>query len=156
MKSLAITLLLFSLSCFAQVQTINIGDFNIEYEMTGSGKHIVLLEAGMTRDLSDWDIIISDLAKMARVIRYSRVGNGNSSETTQQFSAEQYANHTKSLLDILKVNEPVIHISHSYGGMLARMFAAQYPNSVNALLFIDPSTEHDLDIVKKIDPIAPA
>jgi pimeloyl-ACP methyl ester carboxylesterase len=151
MKFLASISLLLSFSCLAQVQTINIGDFDIEYELSGSGKHLVLLEAGMTRDLSDWDTIIPDISKMVRVIRYSRAGNGNSSKTTQQFSAEQYANHTKSLLDALKVNEPVIHISHSYGGMLARAFAGQYPKSVNALLLIDPSTEHDLDIVKKID-----
>ncbi|XQW86467.1 alpha/beta fold hydrolase [Thalassotalea piscium] len=151
MKFLALTSLLFSFSCFAQVQTINIGDFDIEYEMSGSGKHLVLLEAGMTRDLTDWDTIIPDMSKIARVIRYSRVGNGHSSQTDQQFSAEQYASHTKSLLDRLKINEPVIHISHSYGGMLARAFAGQYPNSVEALLFIDPSTEHDLDIVKNID-----
>jgi len=151
MKLLTLISLLLTFSCIAQIQTINIGDFDIEYELSGSGKHIVLLEAGMTRDLSDWDIIIPDISKVARVIRYSRAGNGKSSKTTQQFSAEQYANHTKSLLDALKISEPVIHVSHSYGGMLARAFTGQYPNSVIALLLIDPSTEHDLDIVKEID-----
>jgi pimeloyl-ACP methyl ester carboxylesterase len=151
MKFLTLISLLLSFSSLAQVQKINIGDFDIEYELSGSGKYIVLLEAGMTRDLSDWDTIIPDMSKMARVIRYSRAGNGNSSKTTQQFSAEQYANHTKSLLNALNINEPVIHVSHSYGGMLARAFAGQYSDSVSALLLIDPSTEHDLDIVKKLD-----
>ena len=151
MKFLTLISLLLSFSSLAQVQKINIGDFDIEYELSGSGKYIVLLEAGMTRDLSDWDTIIPDMSKMARVIRYSRAGNGNSSKTTQQFSAEQYAFHTKSLLNALKINGPVIHVSHSYGGMLARAFTGQYPDSVSALLLIDPSTEHDLDIVKKLD-----
>lgn len=151
MKFLILTLLLSSFSCLAQFRTANIENFDIEYEMSGSGKYIILLEAGMNRDLSDWDSIVPDISKMARVIRYSRVGNGNSTKTTQQFSAEQYAKHTKELLDALNINEPIIHISHSYGGMLARAFAGQYPDSVSALLLIDPSTEHDLDIVKKID-----
>jgi len=51
MKFLASISLLLSFSCLAQVQTIKIGDFDIEYELSGSGKHLVLLEAGMTRDL---------------------------------------------------------------------------------------------------------
>ncbi len=151
MKFLALLSTIISFTCFAQVQTINIRDFDIEYELTGSGKHIILLEAGMGGDLSDWDTIIPSFSKFARVLRYSRVGNGNSTQTNQQFSAEQYAFYTKNLLDALKIKGPVIHISHSYGGMLARAFAAQYPDSVEALLLIDPSNEHDLDIAQEID-----
>ena len=152
MKLLSLMLALFcSVFCNAQIQKINIGEFKLEYEKTGTGENVILLEAGMTRDLKDWGNVITELAKTAQVIRYSRAGNGNSSATEQHFSAEQYATHTKRLLDALKINKPVIHLSHSYGGILARAFAAKYPNSVKALLLIDPASEHDLDIMRAIN-----
>lgn len=152
MKLLSLMLALFcSVFCNAQIQKINIGEFELEYEKTGTGENVILLEAGMTRDLKDWDNVITELAKTAQVIRYSRAGNGNSSATEQHFSAEQYATHTKRLLDALKINKPVIHLSHSYGGILARAFAAKYPDSVKALLLIDPASEHDLDIMRAIN-----
>lgn len=152
MKLLSLMLALFcSVFCNAQIQKINIGEFKLEYEKTGTGENVILLEAGMTRDLKDWGNVITELTKTAQVIRYSRAGNGNSSATEQHFSAEQYATHTKRLLDALKINKPVIHLSHSYGGILARAFAAKYPNSVKALLLIDPASEHDLDIMRAIN-----
>jgi len=144
-------ILVFSLPCFSQAQKINIGDFDIEVEVLGSGENTVLFEAGMTRDLNDWDAVFYKVAKIAQVIRYSRVGNGNSSKTTQHFSAEQYARHTKKLLETLHITQPIIHVSHSYGGIIARTFAAQYPKKVKALMLIDPASEHDLDIMRAID-----
>lgn len=146
-----LSILVFPLPCFAQVQTVSIGDFDIEFEISGSGENTVLFEAGMTRDLTDWGTVFSELAKIAKVIRYSRVGNGNSSKTKQHFSAEQYADHTKKLLETLHITQAVIHVSHSYGGIIARTFAAQYPENVKALMLIDPASEHDLDIMRAID-----
>ena len=150
--TLAITLV-FSFACYSQNQKVDIGEFEfeLEYEISGSGKYIVLLEAGMTRDLNDWEPVFDDIAKITKVIRYSRVGNGNSSKIKQHFSAEDYASHANKLLEVLNINKPVIYLSHSYGGLISRAFAANYPDQVNALLFLDPSSEHDLDIMREID-----
>lgn len=45
----------------------------------------------------------------------------------------------------------VIHVSHSYVGIIARAFAAKYPGTVSAMLLVDPASEHDLDIMRSID-----
>lgn len=130
---------------------INLGEHHIDYQISGSGKYTILLEAGMARDLSDWDAVVQYMAKEAKVIRYSRLGNGKSSKIKQQFSAEQYAEHSKILLDELDVTQPIIHISHSYGSIIGRIFAEKYPESVKAMMLIEPASEHDLDIMRKID-----
>lgn len=117
MKYLSVVFTLFISACaLAQVDKINVGVYEIEYEYIGTGENIILLEAGMTRDLQDWDIIVADLATMAQVIRYSRVGNGNSTQTEQHFSAEQYAEQTKGLLDALKIKKA----NYSYLALLWR------------------------------------
>jgi pimeloyl-ACP methyl ester carboxylesterase len=45
----------------------------------------------------------------------------------------------------------VILVAHSYGGNVARDFAVSYPKQIKALLLIDPSSEHDVDIMRAID-----
>ena len=45
----------------------------------------------------------------------------------------------------------MVLVAHSYGGLIVRKFAALYPERVKAILLIDPSSEHDLDIMRTID-----
>ena len=54
-------------------------------------------------------------------------------------------------MDKLQVAKPVILVAHSYGGSIARDFAAAYPDKVKALLMLDPSSEHDVDVLRAID-----
>jgi len=86
---------------------------------------------------------------MAKVIRYSHVGNGNSTHTGQFFSAEQGAEHTKKLLDALYIKQPIIHVSHSYAGIIARAFPFNYPEAIKSLLLIESSSKTELDIMRE-------
>jgi len=130
---------------------IKVHQFDIEYEISGKGKHIVLLEGGAGAGLSDWDPVFTRIAEHATVIRYSRVGNGHSTAIKQHFSSRDYADHARELLTRLNIQEPVILLAHSYGGNIARDFAANYQEQVKALLLLDPSSEHDVDIMRAID-----
>ena len=58
---------------------------------------------------------------------------------------------TTLLLKALKIEEPVIYVAHSYGAYIARVFAASYPDNIKALMLIEPASEHDVDIMRKID-----
>lgn len=134
----------------AGVKTATIGGYTIEYEVSGAGSEVIVLEAGGGGGLADWAAVHEPLAESARVIRYSRVGNGNSEKPEALFVVEDYASHLKGLLDHLRVQK-IIHVAHSYGGSVARVFAATYPEQVEALLLVDASSEHDVDIMRSID-----
>lgn len=142
--------LCFSLSA-AQSQFIKVNEFELEYEIAGNGKHTVLLEAGGSSAMTDWEPVFSLIAQQATVIRYSRVGNGNSTQVKRHFTSRDYADYASELLEKLKIYEPVIVVAHSYGGSVARDFAAAYPDKIKALLMLDPSSEHDVDILRAID-----
>ncbi len=135
----------------SNISTVNIGEYDLAYEIAGQGKHIILLEAGMGQDLSTWQPIFDDLTKIAKVIRYSRVGLGNSTTISRQLSVENSVSHLDKLLTSLKIDSPVILVSHSFGGIISRKFAATYPKRVKAMLLLDPSSEHDLNIMRTID-----
>lgn len=134
----------------AEIKEVEILGYKIEYEMTGSGNQFVLLEAGGGGGLADWHDIPKSLSKSATIIRYSRVGNGNSSKPETIFVAEDYAKHLADLLDQLGIRQ-IIYVAHSYGGSVARVFAAKYPERVAGLLLIDASSEHDVDIMRAIN-----
>ncbi|WP_290609792.1 alpha/beta fold hydrolase [Arsukibacterium sp. UBA3155] len=152
MKILSLVLVLSSLNlCALQSQFIKVNEFELEYEIAGSGEHIVLLEAGGGSAMTDWAPVFSQIAQQATVIRYSRVGNGNSTQIKRHFTSVDYANYASELLDKLNISEPVILVAHSYGGSVARDFAAAYPDKIKALLMLDPSSEHDVDILRAID-----
>lgn len=125
--------------------------YDIEYEIAGSGEQVIFLEAGGGSPLSDWDPVFDALAQEARVIRYARVGNGNSTQVRQHMLSSDYARHARQLLDYLDIEQPVIYVAHSYGGSVAREFAAAYPDRLKALMLLDPSSEHDVDVLRAID-----
>ena len=152
MKLLTFILVTLSFSLSAvQSQFINVNEFELEYEIAGSGKHTVLFEAGGSSAMTDWEPVFAPIAEQAKVIRYSRVGNGNSTQVKRHFTSRDYADYANELLKKLQITEPVILVAHSYGGSVARDFAAAYPDKIKALMLLDPSSEHDVDIVRAID-----
>lgn len=141
--------LLFTVNAYAAF--VKVGDFALEYEIAGTGKQIVVLEAGGSAGLNDWDPVFNAVAEHAKVVRYSRVGNGNSTVIKQHFTSMDYADHLNEFLLALNISKPIILVAHSYGGSVARDFAAKYPQQLNALLMLDPSSEHDVDILRAIN-----
>lgn len=143
--------LLFPVVAFANPDVVKVKGYELEYEIAGSGSEVILLEAGGSAGMSDWDPVFQRLSEHAKVIRYSRVGNGNSTAIQQHFTSRDYADQASTLLVELGIQQPVILIAHSYGGSVARDFAAAYPEQIKALLMLDPSSEHDVDILRAID-----
>ena len=135
----------------AQILKAKVKGYDVEYEMKGKGKHTILLEGGGGAGLTDWDPIYEPLTKMAKVLRYSRIGNGKSSAVKKNYSSEEYAEEAVLLLEALEISEPVVYIAHSYGAYIARVFAAEYPEKVSSLMLIEPASEHDVDIMRQID-----
>ncbi|BBN82209.1 hypothetical protein PA25_21940 [Pseudoalteromonas sp. A25] len=148
---LLLLLFLFSFNASSEVSFIKVKGYDVEYEIKGSGEHIVFLEAGGSAGLSDWDLIFEKLAKKTKVIRYSRIGNGGSEKIKKNYTSEEYAQEASLLLTALKIDQPVVYVAHSYGAYIARRFSSTYPDKVLALMLIEPASEHDVDIMRKID-----
>jgi len=136
-------------------QFADIGTYSLEYQVSGKSKTcFALFEAGAGFDLETFDPIFSQISQSCTAIRYSRVGQGKSSTLSSELSAKNYAEIAKKLLDHLHIEQPVIFVGHSYGGLVARYFADLYPEQTKALLLIDPGTKWESEIIAKIDPNA--
>lgn len=103
-----------------------------------NGKTIVLLH-GKNFNGYYFEETAKALAKEGfRVIMPDQIGFGKSSKPKQyQFSFQQLAENTKSILDDLKI-EKFIVLGHSMGGMLATKMAVMYPDNIEKLILENP------------------
>ena len=73
-----------------------------------------------------------------RVVIPDQIGFGKSSKPKQyQFSFQQLAENTKSIMDDLGVKKFIV-LGHSMGGMLASRMAVMYPENVEKLVLANP------------------
>jgi pimeloyl-ACP methyl ester carboxylesterase len=123
----------------------------IEYEIKKGGDLTVLFDAGAVSGMAGWDSIWDDLPAQITAIRFSRLGEGNSDSCTGQRSSSDYVKEVDQLISALKIDRPIVYVSHSLGGVTARNFSAQHKDDVAALLMIDPANPRDVDIVTQLN-----
>ncbi|KAF2092383.1 alpha/beta-hydrolase [Rhizodiscina lignyota] len=105
---------------------------------TNSSKTIMMLHGknfcGVT-----WNATIEVMRSQGyRVIVPDQIGFCKSDKpTAYQFSLQQLALNTKSILDSLDIKSLVV-MGHSMGGMLSTRFTLMYPNTVERLILVDP------------------
>jgi 3-oxoadipate enol-lactonase len=118
------------------------GGVHIEYDDAGKGKPIVLLHAfPLARTM--WRSQIEELQNHYRLIAPDLRGFGGSDGFTGSPSIEAFADDTASLLDALKISEPVVLAGLSMGGYIALAFAHKYPARLRALVLADTRAEAD-------------
>ncbi|HEY4272900.1 MAG TPA: alpha/beta hydrolase [Candidatus Udaeobacter sp.] len=134
-------------------------------ECRGTGSPTVVLISGTRGAYDDWTHVVDStgagevtkpsestvfpqVAKLTRVCAYDRSGtsrNDNtptgSSPVKQPTTAQQGVADLHVLLIAAKEPGPYILVGHSWGGLIARLFASTYPNDVSGLVLIDPASE---------------
>jgi pimeloyl-ACP methyl ester carboxylesterase len=85
-----------------------------------------------------WQQTVNFLAGQGfRVVVPDQLGFGKSDKAEVHYSFHQLAQHTRRLLDHLKISEAVV-VGHSMGGMLATRFALMYPQATAKLVLENP------------------
>lgn len=123
----------------------------VEMSDTGSGRYTVIFESGFGTGLNAWRKVAPEVAKTARAVSYSRAGHGKSEARPEPRSIEQNTNELEQLIAARKLAPPFILVGHSYGGLLARSFAARHPGQVAGLVLVDPSDERFNPALRKLD-----
>jgi len=106
---------------------------------TGAPVPVVVFESGAGMPLETWDPILEKVAAFAPVVAYDRSGTGQSPWDGRPPTPQRANQRLKKLLESLGVPSPFILVGHSWGGALARYFAGEYPQLVQAILYIDPT-----------------
>jgi len=113
----------------------------LHMECSGAGRPIVVLEAGAGRSSSDWAKVVPAVAATNRVCVYDRAGLGRSAKARKRTSALDDAHALESLLRTHGEAGPFVLVGHSYGRIVVRVFAQQFPGEIAGLVLVDSSVE---------------
>jgi len=107
----------------------------------GQGSPTIILEAGLGDLGLSWSLVQPALARSARVCSYDRAGLGWSDAGPFPRDPMQETAELWTLLARAKVSPPYLLVGHSYGGDLARLYAARFPDQVRGLVLVEAANE---------------
>ncbi len=130
----------------------DVGGHRLFLECVGSGSPTLILDHGQGTSAATWEPIWSELTRMTRACRYDRAGRGQSEQGPVPTSSARIVEHLHRLLSSADVPPPYVVVGHSLGGLNAQVFAMTYPDEVEGLVLIDPSSRfYDLTAVNPGD-----
>jgi pimeloyl-ACP methyl ester carboxylesterase len=142
----------------AAAQTAATGELNASFDAGGhklhlrcqgkgsSGSPTVVYLHGLGGDGSDVESINTLLAGQVRVCTYDRVNVGRSDRVTGRHTGADSVNDLHALLDAAAVPRPYLLVGFSFGGLLAIMYAATYPDQVMGMVSLDGSLPTDDEV----------
>jgi pimeloyl-ACP methyl ester carboxylesterase len=121
-------------------QRVDIGGGDLEAVVAGEGSPTVVFENGLATPLEEWDAVVGPIAQRTRTLRYDH-RSATASGTLAPRSASDILSDLERLLSALALRPPYIIVGHSWGGVVARLFAHQHPSDVVGLVFVDATHE---------------
>lgn len=116
---------------------VEVNGFNINYEIEGpEGAPVVVFSHCLAANLKLWKYQVAELKDHFRVLCYDIRGHGGSSAPEESYSMVGLAEDIKLLLDRLGV-EKCHFVGISLGGMIAQVFAVNYPERLLSLVPCD-------------------
>jgi pimeloyl-ACP methyl ester carboxylesterase len=119
---------------------VDVGEYKLHVQVLGEdrGHPTVILDAGGGAFSPVWGWVIEELVQHTRVVAYDRPNVGWSENSPDLVDAPQVVNDLYKALQELSVDGPYILVGHSMGGLMVRVFADRYPETVVALVLVDP------------------
>lgn len=102
----------------------------------------IVLESGGGFDAGQWEMLQPKLADEfhAIVVAYDRPGFGNSDLPDAPYDIKVEVRNLHSALEQFGVAEHTVVVAHSYGALLAQLYASLWPHNVSGLVFLDPNS----------------
>lgn len=121
---------------------IDVGGYNLYLDCKGTGSPTVILESGLEGDVVTWKQVHPEVAKFTRVCRYDRAGLAHSDYGPMPRDAKLTSTDLHTLLTQANIAPPYILVGHSFGGLLIRRYAFDYPDEVTGIIFVDSLHEN--------------
>ena len=125
---------------------VDLGGYRLHLNCSGRNGPTVVLIAGGGDFSFDWGLVQPDVARFARVCSYDRAGSAWSDPGPRPSTMRQEAFELHTLLKLAAIKGPFVLVGHSIGGLIARVYAEQYPGEVAGMVLVD-STHEDTTLM---------
>ena len=122
---------------------VDVGGFSLHIHCAGEGSPSIVLDAALGASSVSWCLVQPELAKLSRVCTYDRAGFGWSDGGPMPRTAGRIADELRTLLDRAGVPRPFLPVGHSFGGLVALIFAHRYRSDTAGLVLVDPAHAED-------------
>lgn len=119
----------------------------------GQGSPTVVVELGLTEAAALWSEMHDDMARLTRVCIYDRAGLGYSAPVARLPVASEVAGRLEKLLAAAGIDDDLVLVGWSAGGLYVRELARRSPERVRAMLLIDSTHEQQGD--RQPEPLEP-
>ena len=133
------------------LKIIDIEGRKVECLITGNGEKTVVIMPGMGGSIYDWIDIVEKISQYAKVIVIHRPGVGNSEVHIEGSNTFIASKDLYALLIELEIEEKVILVGHSYGGLCIQHFARLYPKKVHSVVLVESASMYREDKYDKLE-----
>lgn len=123
---------------------VNIGQgVSLHIYCTGRRKPPVILLHGLGDYSFDWASVQPVVSKKTQTCSYDRAGQAWSSPGKPPRGPDTAAQELHTLLDRAGIRPPYVLVGHSWGGLVTRMYAHDYPGEVAGMILVDSADEDE-------------
>jgi len=122
---------------------VDVGGFRLHMQCAGEGSPAIVLDAALGGSSLSWSLVQPELAKFTRTCSYDRAGFGWSDAGPMPRTAGRIADELRTLLDRAGVPPPFLLVGHSFGGLVALIFARRFRSETAGMVLVDPAHAED-------------
>ncbi|MNI45224.1 Dihydrolipoyllysine-residue acetyltransferase component of acetoin cleaving system [compost metagenome] len=115
---------------------------SLHFRISGTSAPSVIFISGLGDGGDSWCEVQNVIAKFASTLAYDRPGTGKSSGVQATRTCRDLVLELRKLLADVGVQPPYILVGHSFGCLIARLFAAIHPELTAGLVLVDPAPEN--------------
>lgn len=125
-----------------------LGQASFEYAISGVGAPCVVLINGSGGPIEGWHTLFDRLAEASTTFAYNRPGLGRSTKPNRPQTATAMVDDLRALLLAAQAPRPWLIVGHSFGGLIANLFARLHPEEVAGVILIEATSPDDVTLLR--------
>ena len=130
---------------------VEVDGLQMHLDCRGSGKPVVILEAGLGFGSSTWALVHDAMSEYSEICAYDRPGLDWSEPSNRIAGADEVAARLKKLIEISGTEGPYVLLGMSAGGVYVREYFRRYPQDIIGMVLVDSFHEQQGSRLPRFD-----